>query len=104
MSRVKKSELVRLSDAPAIVEELTGEKPHPCTVHRWAKNGLSGIKLRTIFACGCRRTKLEWLNLFFEEVADAKSNSDSPCPQSGHKMRTRGSMEDDRKYLENEGI
>ena len=36
------------------VEQATGQRPHPSTLHRWRLRGISGVKLETV-RCGGRR-------------------------------------------------
>lgn len=72
MSSNIRRNMLRLSEAGKLVEAIVGETPHPSSLHRWATNGLKGIKLKTIYACGCRRTCHEWLIEFFEEVGGAR--------------------------------
>ena len=47
------------------------------TVYRWVNQGLRGVKLRTSFVGGHRRTCEAWLNEFFvgiEEAHDSKAH------------------------------
>ena len=63
--------LVRLSAAPAIVERMGGERVHKSAIYRWAQRGLRGVRLRTAFAGGHRRTCESWIREFFEAVTRA---------------------------------
>lgn len=72
-------QLVRLSQAPRIVEQITGERPHVATIHRWAQRGLKGIRLRTAFAGGHRRTSDYWVRQFFHEVTQAAGGEPHPA-------------------------
>ena len=65
------SRQVRLSTVPLIIEQRTGDKPHIVTVYRWVNQGLRGVKLRTSFVGGHRRTTEEWLDEFFKDIFDA---------------------------------
>lgn len=60
--------LIRLSQVPPLVEQISGYRPHIVTVHRWAKKGTRGVKLRSTFAGGYRLTSAEWLREFFDEI------------------------------------
>jgi hypothetical protein len=60
------------------VEDITGERVHVATLHRWATHGLAGCRLRTIYARGSRRTRHQWLMDFFRQVADAKASGCDP--------------------------
>ena len=42
----------------AAVERVTGQRPHPTTLHRWRLRGVRGIKLETVL-CGNRRMSSE---------------------------------------------
>lgn len=64
--------LVALSQAASIVERLTGRRPHLSALYRWKLSGISGQKLRVVWAgkghCTCER----WLREFFDAVTAAK--------------------------------
>ncbi|MDV6031966.1 MAG: DUF1580 domain-containing protein [Phycisphaera sp. RhM] len=59
--------------AARIVEKITGERPHAATLHRWASCGRTGVKLRTAYAGGHRRTTEDWIREFFDAVTQAAS-------------------------------
>jgi hypothetical protein len=40
----------------AAVERVTGQRPHPTTLHRWRLRGVRGIKLETVLCAGRRLT------------------------------------------------
>lgn len=63
--------LLKLSAAGFIVAEITGDRPCRTTMHRWAKHGLKGVKLKTAYAGGSRRTSEKWIKEFFEAVTQA---------------------------------
>jgi hypothetical protein len=63
--------LVRLSATPPIIERITGERPHKSAIYRWAQRGLRGVRLRTAFAGGHRRTCETWIREFFDAVTAA---------------------------------
>ena len=67
------SRQVRLSTVPLIIEQRTGDKPHIATVYRWVNQGLRGVKLRTSFVGGHRRTTEAWLDDFFIAISAAHS-------------------------------
>ncbi len=105
MSETNLKQHYRLSEAVKIVKEITGEEPHACTLHRWAKNGLSGIRLRTIFACGSRRTTHRWLTEFFEAVAEAKNPNTATLAKDKQPKHTgKMSASEANSFLEREGI
>lgn len=74
--------LMAASEACREVEAITGERPHVATVQRWMLRGLAGVKLRTIYAMGCRRTRPSWLQEFFAAVAAAKDGRTPATDQS----------------------
>lgn len=63
---------VRFAQASRLVEEITGEAPHPTIFYRWEKVGLFGVKLRTAYAGGVKRTTRAWIREFFAAVNEAK--------------------------------
>jgi hypothetical protein len=69
------------SEACREVEAITGQRPHIATVQRWMLRGLAGVRLRTVYAMGCRRTRPSWLAEFFVAVAAAKDGQ-MPMPSS----------------------
>ena len=68
------SRQVRLSTVPLIIQQRTGDKPHIATVYRWVNEGLRGVKLRTAFVGGHRRTTEAWLDEFFTAISAAHSD------------------------------
>ena len=61
-------QLVLLSSIPKLIEKRTGQRPHISTIHRWVQRGINGVKLRTTFVGGYRRTSQRWLQEFFDAV------------------------------------
>ena len=76
------SQLIKLSKVPAIVEEITGDRPHIATIHRWHLRGCKGVKLQTAFAGGHRRTTEAWVRAFFAEVTAAANGTTAPAERS----------------------
>lgn len=74
--------LVKLSRVPAMVERITGDRPHIATIHRWHQRGCKGVKLQTAFAGGHRRTTEKWVRQFFAEVTAAANGTAPPAEQS----------------------
>lgn len=75
--------MVRLSKAGMIVAKITGEPaPSPSTIHRWALRGLKGVRLRTAYAGGQRRTTEDWVREFFSEVTAAADGERIDRPKS----------------------
>ncbi len=71
------TDLMRLSHAADIVEKITKERPHVATLHRWAQRGVAGVRLRTHYALGAKRTTEQWIREFFDAVDHAKSGRSS---------------------------
>ena len=69
----RNNQMLRLSAASSIVEKITGEKPHQATLYRWAKTGISGVKLQTRWAGGAMRTTEEWIREFFDAVTEQRT-------------------------------
>jgi hypothetical protein len=63
--------LQKVSRVPGIVEAITGDRPHICTIHRWIRKGCKGVKLQTAFCGGHRRTSERWVQEFFDAVTQA---------------------------------
>jgi hypothetical protein len=54
-----------------------GQRPAaPCTIWRWAKRGISSVRLETIYMGGTRYTSVEALQRFFDAVTLARSSQD----------------------------
>ena len=81
--------MVRLAGAAHIVEHLTGDRPHVATMHRWATRGLAGVKLRTAYAGGHRRTTEAWIREFFADVTRAKTGESGVLPPSPERENRR---------------
>lgn len=80
--------LVRLSASPPIIERITGERPHKSAIYRWADRGLRGVRLRTAFAGGHRRTSETWIREFFDAVtAAAEGEATAPLATSARPPR-----------------
>jgi len=75
-------QLVKLSRVPAIVEQITGDRPHIATIHRWHLRGCRGVKLQTAFAGGHRRTTEVWVREFFAAVTAAANGTESGPKES----------------------
>lgn len=73
--------LITLSEALDYCGSVTGKRPSPSTISRWYLKGVAGVKLRTALINGDRYTKIEWLESFFIDSAEAKSS------RSGKKVR-----------------
>ena len=60
--------LFPLVDGPAVVEELTGSRPHATALHRWARTGISGARLQTVTVGRRRFSTRRWLLDWFAAV------------------------------------
>ena len=58
-------------------EQLTGKRPHPSTVWRWALKGSNGVTLKTWMIGGRRMTTAEAVNEFIEKRS-AKPEQQKP--------------------------
>lgn len=88
----REDQLITLAQAARETQRITGEQkpPHAATLHRWASNGLAGVRLKTVFAHGQRRTRPSWLRQFFEAVGEAKAQgytSVDPGPSPNERRR-----------------
>ena len=70
MPLVTQQQYIPFSDVADRVQQLIGHRPHLGTIHRWATKGVKGVKLRSIYACGARRTTEEWIKDFFQSLSD----------------------------------
>ena len=59
-------------EAAAVIEEMTGRRPHVNALFRWWSDGLKGIRLKCISAGKPLMTTRVWLTEFFEDVAAAR--------------------------------
>lgn len=73
-----------LRKAPALVERLTGRRPHHATLWRWATSGCAGIRLRTVTVGRQRMTSRRWLLDFFAGVDDARTRDLERSRRSRH--------------------
>ncbi|TWT69345.1 DUF1580 domain-containing protein [Crateriforma conspicua] len=87
--------MMRLGASAGIVERITGERPHPSTIYRWATRGLKGVKLRTAFAGGHRRTTEQWIREFFANITEAVDGEavDPPTPSNRKREINRAAAE-----------
>jgi hypothetical protein len=96
--------MVRFGAATKIVEDkITGDPVSTASIYRWTTRGLYGIKLRTGFAGGHRRTTERWLREFFDAVT-AAANTDGyqqPKPRLDHRADALARAQ---KELEEDGI
>lgn len=53
-------------------------RPHKLTIHRWAKEGVRGVRLETVLICGKRYTSKAALNRFFNATASPKGKPPVP--------------------------
>ncbi len=70
-----------MADVPAEVERLTGTRPHHNTIRRWRREGVGGVRLRTIRLGYRYLTSRRWITEFIEassQKADQESNSETP--------------------------
>jgi len=79
-------QLVKLSRVPAIVEQITGDRPHIATIHRWHLRGCKGVKLQTAFAGGHRRTTETWIREFFNAVTAAANGTTASQSEESFKQ------------------
>lgn len=74
MINISNEELLKLSSAPAYIEELSGNRVHTATIFRWRKKGIAGVCLETIDIGGAPFTSKEALSRFFHQSTAAKQN------------------------------
>jgi hypothetical protein len=91
--------LVRLSATPPIIERITGERPHKSAIYRWAQRGLRGVRLRTAFAGGHRRTCETWIREFFDAVTvAADGEATAPLATSARPSRNDRAADTSRPH------
>ncbi|SRR6056297_582355 len=71
--------LVTLREATKLVEQISGYRPHRAAIYRWRTAGVSGVKLRCLWAVGGYHTTEAWIRDFFEQVTRAK-NGEAVAP------------------------
>ena len=75
--------LFPLLDGPAVVAELTRRKPpHKSAVFRWAREGIGGVKLKTLCVGRTRYSTRRHLLAFFAAVDDARRAAAEPPPKT----------------------
>jgi hypothetical protein len=98
--------LIRLAAVPEVSWLPTGRsggKLSLATIHRWAANGLRGVKLRTVPAGGVLCTTEAWLLEFFEQLGEARSGEHNVSPSRTPTQRRREQVQADL-VLERAGI
>ena len=69
-----------MADVPAEVERLTGTRPHHNTIRRWRREGVAGVRLRTIRLGYRYLTSRRWIAEFIEassQESDQESSEQS---------------------------
>ncbi len=61
----------KLLPLAAAVDEATGQRPHPSTLHRWRLRGISGVKLETVRVGGRRMCTVDSVRRFLAGVTSA---------------------------------
>ena len=51
-------------------------KPHACTIHRWSRRGVRGVRLETVLVGGRRFTSVEALRRFMQRATAAAQKTD----------------------------
>ena len=67
----KRDRLFALRDGAAVVEELTGKRPHDTALHRWSTKGIAGACLQTVTVGRRRFSTRRWLLNWFATVDQA---------------------------------
>ena len=71
------TKLVPIAKVPAMVENITGTRPNLSTCHRWRQRGIRGVRLKTQFVGGSRKTSELWLRQFFADVTAAADGEEA---------------------------
>lgn len=75
--------LIRLSSVTDILRDpVTGKKPSPKSVYRWAVQGISGVVLRTIRTPYGRCTTLDHLQVFLKKLSGLREEPTSASPET----------------------
>lgn len=101
MIDVQSEEVVSIREATGHVPKRNGKKVAVSTVWRWAMRGVRGIRLETIVIGGTRRTSLEALQRFFENVTAA---ADGTAPRARTSRQREAQMRAAERELESAGI
>jgi len=72
----------KLLPLPAAVEQATGQRPHPSTLHRWRLRGISGVRLETVRCGGRRLCSVESVRRFLDGVTEATDGVPTPARTS----------------------
>jgi len=63
------------------VEIATGQRPHIQTIRRWARRGISGVKLPTLLLNGRYTTSPKVVEEFIREASRAKADESRQAPR-----------------------
>lgn len=64
---------VPMKTVPAMVQELTGNRPNLSTCYRWAERGIAGVLLEVKCIGAAVHTRAEWLEAFFDQTTEVKT-------------------------------
>ncbi len=77
----RQGELISLREAArSLPRRRRGKRPSVSCLHRWAGEGLHGVRLRVTAVGGTRCTTEAWLREFFDQVEAARSAARSGPP------------------------
>ena len=77
-----------LLPALAAIERVTGQRPHPTTLHRWFRHGTHGVKLETLLCGGRRMSSVLAVKRFFEAVTAASDGVAAPASRTNRQRES----------------
>lgn len=81
MIDISKEELLPLAEAAKpLPKRRNGSRPHASTLYRWAKDGLSGVRLEVLRVGDTTCTSWEALQRFFQRLTALKLKVEQAAP------------------------
>jgi len=93
----------KLLSLPAAVEQATGQRPHPSTLHRWRLRGIKGVRLETVRCGGRRLCSVESVRRFLDGVTEATDGPQHSTPARTSRQRAAAIARAERQ-LDDAGI
>ena len=93
----------KLFPVSSAVEQETGQRPHPSTLHRWRLRGIAGVKLETVRCGGRRLCSVESVQRFLDGVT-AAADGEQPTPQTRTPRQRQVAIARAEKDVSEQGI
>lgn len=90
-------DLISLTDATKILPRRNNKRPHFCTILRWCKNGIDGVKLESCRVGGTLFTSRQAIQRFVNARSDSVRHT-PPRSQPNRAERASRSLKADFKF------